>query len=153
MNGKQLLVALGVSLSLAAGSVLASEIYRYTDSEGNVHYVDRPTGDPSETRMSISSKRTNPNVVQARVQARNKVTTERREAAAAAPKEKTVAEKRADRKKREAECQSNRQRMETMIASRRVYRENDSGEREYLDDAQRQEARDKIQELIEESCN
>lgn len=153
MNGRQLLIALGVSLSLVAGSVLAGEIYRYTDSDGNIHYVDRPTGDPSETRMSISSKPTNPGAVQARVQARNKVTAERREAEAAAPKEKTVAEKRAERKQREAECKSNRERLETMMTSRRLYRENEAGEREYLDDTQRQEARDKIQELIEESCN
>ena len=39
-----------------------------------------------------------------------------------------------------------------MLESRRVYREDEAGERVYLDDAQRAEARSQAEELIKETC-
>lgn len=51
-----------------------------------------------------------------------------------------------------ARCQSYRARLKTMLESRRVYREDASGERSYLDEAQRAEARSKAEELIKETC-
>jgi hypothetical protein len=42
--------------------------------------------------------------------------------------------------------------LKTILESRRVYRQNQTGEREYLDEAQRAEARTKAEELIKETC-
>ena len=44
------------------------------------------------------------------------------------------------------------QQLKTMLESRRVYREDEAGERSYLDEAQRAEARSKAEELIKETC-
>jgi hypothetical protein len=59
-----------LAIAAIAGSALAGDIYRYTDADGNVSYVDRPTGAPTEERVPISSKPTDPTQVQARAQRR-----------------------------------------------------------------------------------
>ena len=76
------LAAVAVAVSAAA---LAGDVYKYIDADGNVHYVDRPTGEPSEQRLAIVSKPTDQSAVQARVQARVDVSNAAQEAAAAAP--------------------------------------------------------------------
>ena len=45
-----------------------------------------------------------------------------------------------------------RAKLKTMLESRRLYRENESGERVYLDDSARAEARQKAENLIKENC-
>ena len=47
------LVFASVFAILATGTVLASDIYKYTDENGVVHYVDRPTGAASEERVDV----------------------------------------------------------------------------------------------------
>ena len=42
--------------------------------------------------------------------------------------------------------------LKTMLESRRVYREDAAGERSYLGEAERAEARSKAEELIKETC-
>jgi len=166
MNLKQLLVMLAATATLITGSAIASDIYRYTDADGNVHYVDRPTGAPSEQRMAISSKPTDPSQVQARVTSRDSRKQPASRSAGASNSSEdgatgeggdaeklTRAEKKAARRERDQKCQSYRDQMETLVTSRRLYRENEDGEREYLDDSQTQEARDKVQELIETNCD
>jgi hypothetical protein len=39
-----------------------------------------------------------------------------------------------------------------MLTSRRLYREDENGERVYLDEAQMQSARDRVQSQVEEYC-
>lgn len=166
MKLKQLLVVIAAAATLHAGDALAGDIYRYTDAEGNVHYVDRPTGVPSEQRMAISSKPTDPSQVQARVSARDSrnqpgsrsagtrgtaADTEADEDGAA--EKLTRAEKKAARREREQKCQTYRDQMEMLVTSRRLYRADENGEREYLGEAETQEARDKAQELIEANCD
>lgn len=153
MNCKQLLLATSVALTLATSSVMAGEIYRWTDAEGNVHYGDKPSGAASETRVHIASTRTDNSSVQARVQARREAATTKKEAAAAEPAAPTRAEKRASRQEKEQLCQSYRAKLETMVTSRRLFRADENGERVYLDDAEIDEARSKAQELIDENCS
>ncbi|HEX5788396.1 MAG TPA: DUF4124 domain-containing protein [Woeseiaceae bacterium] len=137
---------------LGAGTAHASDIYRYTDTEGNVHYVDRPTGAPSEERVAISSKPTNPAQVQARAQTRYG-----RDAADEAAGEEadkpTRAERAAAAKERADKCQQYRDQLETYVMSRRLYREAPNGEREYLDDSEVAEARSKAEEMVVEHCD
>ena len=152
MNSKKLLLALTVASTLCT-SVLASEIYRYTDDEGNVVYLDRPSGDPGAERVSIASKPTNNDAVQASVQARNDA------AANAALKKQeqnagklTRTEERAAAAAKQQQCETYRAQMSTVSNSRRLYRTDESGEREYLDESQSQETLNKIQALISENC-
>lgn len=153
MIDKPLICLLAAAAVLAGGTALASDIYRYTDADGNVHYVDRPTGAPSEERVAIASSRTDNVQVQARLEARNT----RREQVAAAESgdepEMTRAEELAERQAQAKKCQMYRDRLETFVTSRRLYREEANGERVYLDEAETQEARDQAQALVEEHCS
>ncbi len=146
---------LGAALSTAA----ASEIYKWVDAEGNVHYGDRPTGDgpTAQTgveRVAIASRPTNSARVQSGVEARLEREAERNDARAAAAE----AQEEADKLKAEAEeranmCTTYRERLERFITSRRLYRVDDSGERTYLDDSQIEAARARVQEQVEEYCS
>ena len=142
--------ALAITISTGA---FANDIYKWTDENGNVHYEDRPSGEASEQRLQFSYNRTNAKAVQGRVQHRQDTANTRREAKEEAEAaELTAADERAAAKQKLAQCESYRTRLKTILESRRVYRENQAGEREYLDDAQRTEARTKAEELIKETC-
>ena len=152
MNRKSLVLVLAAA-ALATGAT-AGEIYRYVDEQGNVHYLDRPTGESGEQRMDITYARTSSASVSAQVKRRSdymealeearKETQSRQEAEALA---------RADMEARAAKCDENRARLESYLQSRRLYRENEAGEREYLDDEQILEARRKAEEAIQETCS
>jgi len=149
---RQITVLCALALGLS-GPVLANEIYKWTDAEGNVHYGDRPSGDPSEERMHITYSRTNSSAVQARVATRRESDEQRREAAAERDGEdQAAADARAEREAREAKCTEFRGKLETMLTAPRLYREDENGERVYLDDAERQEARQRAEERIAEYC-
>jgi hypothetical protein len=133
--------------------VCADEIYKWTDEEGNVHYEDRPSGAPSEQRLQFSYNRTNSSDVQKRVQGQRDATAARQDARSEAEAAKSSAEEnRAAADAKAAKCTEYRAKMKTMLESRRLYREDESGERVYLDDAAREEARQKAEELIKENC-
>ena len=151
MNRKHKLLLLGVSLALGM-TATAAEVYRYTDANGNVHYTDRPTGQSTEQRVHIASRRTDPSAVQARTKAFAEATAARKEAAAEKPEEKTRAERRAEREEQEARCQSYRDKLATIENARRLYNTDENGERQYLDDAEIDEARAKARELVAENC-
>ena len=153
MNIKRHAVALSAIALCISGSVLASEIYKWTDANGDIHYGDRPSGDPTEQRMHITYKRTDNSAVQARVASRREGDAMRREAAEErAGAKQTEEELRAEREERNKKCTDYRAKLETLVTSRRLYREDENGEREYLDDTQRQEARQRAEELVAEYC-
>ena len=152
MNRKFFVLVL--SAAVLATSASAGEIYKYVDEQGNVHYLDRPTGESGEQRMDITYARTSSAAVNAQVKRRSdymealdearKETQSRQEAEAQA---------RAEMETRAAKCEQNRARLESYLQSRRLYRENEAGEREYLDDEQILEARRKAEEAIQETCS
>jgi septal ring factor EnvC (AmiA/AmiB activator) len=152
MNRNYLVLVL--SAATLATTAYAGEIYRHVDEQGNVHYLDRPTGESGEQRMDITYSGTSSASVNAQVKRRNdymaaldearKETQSRREAEAQA---------RAEMEARAAKCEENRSRLESYLQSRRLYRENEAGEREYLDDEQILEARRKAEEAIQETCS
>jgi cytochrome c553 len=141
-----------LAITISAGA-MADDIYRWTDDEGNVYYEDRPSGAPNEERLRFSYNRTNNTAVQKRIQTRHDVAATRRDAKAEAEAGKqTAAENRAAAEARLAKCHDYRAKLKQMLESPRVYRQIDGGERTYLDDTQRAEARSKAEELINETC-
>ena len=146
---------LGLALSTAA----TSQIYKWVDADGNVHYGDRPTGDgataqPGVERVAIASRRTNAEQVRSGVQARVERESERDDARAAAAEAQEEADKlKAEAEDRANKCTTYRERLERFITSRRLYRVDDSGERTYLDDSQIEAARARVQEQVEEYCS
>ena len=148
-----LLILFVTAVLTAGGATLASEIYRWIDADGSVHYGDRPTGQPTEQRLAIASNRTDVAAVQARTQARLGAQAARQEAAGSGPQEKTREELRAEREERAQQCRQHRERLESYLQSQRLYREDENGERVYLDEQEILDARARVQEKIQEYCD
>ena len=151
----KLLLATVAALSLALpGLSLASDIYKWVDADGNVHYGDRPVGDDSE-RMAIESRPTDRATVSAQYQAGMQARAERVEADAEAKAEaqKLEEEQRAEAEERRLKCQTARSTMERFVRSRRLYRQDESGERTYLDEAETIAARQRVEDQVAEYCS
>ena len=150
----RILLVLVLSAAALTTSTFAGEIYRYVDENGNVHYVDRPTGQSGEERMGITYSGTRSEAVTARVQKQRDYVSALEEARSeTASRREAEAQARAEKEARAAKCAAHRARLETYLQSRRLYRENEAGEREYLDDEQRMEARHKVEEAIQQDCS
>ena len=148
------LILAGIGMGIAiAGPVFASDIYKWTDADGNLHFGDRPSGAASEQRLAISSNPTDPARVSEIVQARNDARTARAEAtAAAAAEQPTAAELRAKELERAEKCNSYKERLQKFVTSRRLYRQDENGERVYLDEEETLAARARVQEQVVEYC-
>ena len=154
MKGKQIVLICAIAAMTVPVGAVANEIYKWTDADGNVHYEDRPSGAPTEVRLDITYRSTDRGAVQKRVQSRIDAQTAREEARSiAAAAEQEAAENAAAEEQRNDRCVRARARLEANLQARRLYRTNDKGERVYLDDAQRQEARQETEEQIAEFCS
>jgi hypothetical protein len=135
-----------------SGTALSGDIYKWTDEDGNVHYEDRPTGDEVELVAFTSS--TDSSAVRASIDARHANEAARADARSKRNEtDQEAAEQQLAAAERVQKCQDSRTRMETYLTARRLYKEGDAGEREYLDDSQIMEARAKAQEDIQKYCN
>ena len=140
-----------LSVALASAAT-AAEIYKWTDGDGNVHYTDKPIDETSE-HLNIASRATNNESVRAQTQARLHRQNEAAEAAANAPKGPTAEELRTEAKERADKCAMYQARLTKFTQSRRLYREDEDGERVYLDEADTQKTRDKAEDQVREYCN
>ena len=148
MNRTNQLFTTGALLIIAGSPVLANEIYKYTDTDGTVHYVDRPTGAPSEEVVRIASRSSSTTVSG---QSDNKPDWRERRAAREEAKQ-AANTARAEQEQREQACTESRARLEQYSNAQRLYRTDEQGERVYLDDQQVEEARQRVEELIRENC-
>ena len=137
---------------VTSGTAVASEIYKWTDADGNVHYEDRPTADAPIERLAIASKKTDNSVVQARLEERRKARATAEQVASEAPPEMSREEIRAEQKKRQERCEMYRARLESFLNSQRLYREDDAGERVYLEEEEVLAARNRVEGQIKEYC-
>ena len=154
MKGKRIVLSFAVMAMAVAGGAAASEIYKWTDAEGNVHYEDRPSGADTEERLSMTYNPTNNSAVQKRVERRIEAQTAQDEAkSVAAAAQQEAADSAADDAARQENCDRSRARLESYLQSRRMYSTDAEGQRVYLDEAQRQEARQKAEEQITEFCS
>ena len=154
MKGKRIVLSFAVMAMTVTGGAAANEIYKWTDAEGNVYYEDRPTGAATEERLDITYRATNNSAVQERVQKRVDAQTAKREAdSVAAAAEKEATDNAAADQARQEKCDRSRARLNSYLKSRRMYRTDENGERVYLDETQRQEARQKAEEQISEFCS
>ena len=152
MNRKILVLALA-SITFASVAT-AGEIYKYTDEDGNVQYGDRPTGADGEERMAVVYTGTSSDSISAQARERESYMAAREERRNA-KQEQAEAEATAavEREERAAKCQQSRSRLESYLQSNRLYRETADGEREYLDEDQMLEARQKAEDQVKEYCS
>lgn len=154
MKARSLAIACAVAAMTFTGGATASEIYKWIDEDGNVHYEDRPSGAASEQRIDITYRRTDNDAVRQRVQARVDAQTAREEKkSVAAAADKEAADNAVAQEERQKACERSRARLESYLQSSRLYRTEANGERVYLDDEQRQEARRKAEEQVTEFCS
>lgn len=145
-------VALLLSAALVT-SASSSEIYKWTDDQGSVHYTDIPDHKSSE-RIFIASRPTDNSRIQAQTRARrDHRATADVAAAAAAAAGPTPVELRATARERAERCNTYEERLIRFTQSRHLYREDARGERVYLDDVEKQAARERVQQQIDENCH
>lgn len=137
---------------LAGGLAVSGEIYKWTDEDGNVHYEDRPTGAGQIERLNIRSRNTDQAAVQARVDAGREARALADQVDSEATPEMTAEEIRQEKEERAEKCQQYRDRLEAFLRSQRLYREDDSGERQYLSDDEVLAARTRVEGQIKEYC-
>ncbi len=149
---KLAIAAVSMLAVIAANSAIASDIYKWTDAEGNVHYGDKPVGEEPQ-RVAIDTQPTDPARIAQLTQARAETRTARSEAAAeAAAAQATQEDLEAETAQRAARCTSVKAQMQQLVTSRRLYREDDSGERVYLDESETLAARERVENQISEYC-
>jgi hypothetical protein len=149
-----LLLALFSAVAFAAG-----EVYRTVDVNGNVVYSDRPLNERSElVRVSTGAPASSARAANAgsssaagRVAAGSDPTDDIQAPAPPAPLPDgpTAAEMREQRVKN---CEIARERQERYAISRRLYRETESGEREYVSDPEIEDARSRAAVDVQNWC-
>ena len=152
MKGKRIVLSFAVMAMTVAGGAAANEIYKWTDAEGNVHYEDRPTADAPIERLAIASRNTDNSVVHARLEERRKARATAEQVASEAPPEMSREEIRAEQEKRQERCEMYRARLDSFVNSQRLYREDDAGERVYLEEKEILAARTRVEGQIKEYC-
>jgi hypothetical protein len=156
MNSKRLLVLFAAFAMTFGGGAMANEIYKWVDEQGNVNYGDRPTAadGASPEVVALTYRRTDSGSVQKRVAAHGEAEATREEKRAAkADEKKAAADQAAEAEAKQKRCDTYRSRLESYVQSRRLYREDEQGEREYLDETETNAARQRAEELVAENCN
>ncbi|HEX6992538.1 MAG TPA: DUF4124 domain-containing protein [Gammaproteobacteria bacterium] len=139
-----------IPLALVAANLSASEVYRSVAPDGTVIYSDRPSGPDAEpvfvavhrpsSAASIGSAAAQPAAASSEEPAANDEAEARRI-------ERELAEQR------QRNCELARARAESYNAAHRLYRQLPNGEREYLDDAEIDEARAQAAADVEAWCS
>jgi len=118
----------------SAGMAFASDIYKWTDEHGNIHFGDHTTRGASKEPLAIGS------MIQAKA-----AVIER-----AGP---TPEELRAQALEREEKCVAYKARLRELLISRRLYKQDENGVSVYLDEDEIFAERERVQDQALEYCN
>jgi hypothetical protein len=131
----------------------AATVYRSVDDQGNVRYTDRPDGKNVE-RVVIHTRRGSAPAPASRpsVAAQNAASNPEGQAEPGLEGEQGPSEEEIQAQ-RESNCKIAKDRLELYVTSRRLYKEMPEGERDYLDDDQLTQAREKAAEDVQKWCN
>lgn len=138
-------------LALLGTAASAADIYKSTAPDGTVSYSDRPLGANAQFVSSGTSREPRPAAAPAAEPQSAGAPAALPEAPAAPtlPEGPTAAELLLQRQKN---CEIAREREQRYTVSRRLFRTNAAGEREYLDDAAVAEARAKAAADVQDWC-
>ena len=150
---RYLAIAVALMLAVTAASIaVAGDIFKWTDEDGNVHFGDIPVSAESE-KVAIQSRPTNPARVQAMVQSRADAAAKAaEEQAAATPAGPSPEELQAQADARAEKCSKYRAQLQRFVTSRRLYRQDENGERVYLDEEETQAARERAENQVQDYC-
>jgi hypothetical protein len=137
------------TLAFTAGSAAAEGVYKWVDAQGQAHFGSAPPpGVKSERINTQSSAATPASAEQGRGwQEQLNLSNQRRQ-------QKNEQDQQAAKRQQENDqrCQSARYALDSLSRGGARYRINTQGEREYLDDSQRQAARDAAAQRVATYC-
>jgi hypothetical protein len=138
-------------LALACTAAFGADVYRTTAPDGTVSYSDRPQGSDSQFVFSANPGATRTAQAQTPGAAAANDAAVAPEAPSAPTQQEgpTSAQLRAERQKN---CEIARETQQRFELSRRLFRTNAAGQREYLDDTAVAEARAKAAQDVEDWC-
>jgi hypothetical protein len=147
------LTSAALTLALFGTVADGADIYRSTAPDGTISYSDRPQGANSQFVFSAAARAAAhaPTAADARAAAADApASAPEAPATPTLPEGPTAAELREQRQKN---CETAREREERYTLSRRLFRTNAAGEREYLDDTAVAEARTKAAADVQDWCD
>src|SRR3954470_1080998 len=144
-----------VAAVLTCAIAQAGDVYKYTDERGNTMYTDKPI--PGAVRVSTGSQRP------PEAAARSYATQQASQTSQLAASNQHIAEQQNDSRvaanvakdletTRGERCKKARAAYDTALASRRLYREQPGGQREYLSDAEIAAQRVEAAKAVEAIC-
>jgi hypothetical protein len=142
-------------VALPAGA----QLYKWTDANGRVQYSDKPPpAGQKATAMSKATMSPAPASGAAAPAAAEKSTAEREQEFRKRQAEQQDAQKKQDqlaegRRVKQANCDSAQKQFAAMQAGGRLVTFDEKGERQFLDDAQTQQALQKAQQDVTKYCN
>ena len=171
-NMKLLPLLLGIFALASISGLSQAEIYKWKDKEGNVRYSDTPPPSNIKQEPIIGKKKpivptgkapltpvdsavtapavTIPKDIELPKNAEDVAAEKRRENAET--EKRTKQEKQAEAKRKAENCTAAKANMQSYTQGGRVYKMNEKGEREYLDEKGFAAGREKAQQEINENC-
>jgi hypothetical protein len=141
-------------LALLGTAAYGAEIYRSTAPDGTVSFSDRPQGTDAQyvtTTTPAPAARPAANTPAARTTAANAAADPPQAPGNPTPLQGPAASEL--REQRAKNCETARERLDRYNLSRRLFRTNAAGEREYLDDAAVADARAKAVADVQDWCD
>lgn len=147
------LLLLTAATSMLIGSAYATDVYKYTDEQGNVLYTDKPRTLPAE-RLDVKSQKTDLVALQARQEAEMKRMQEadraRQQTSAQQADQQQAAQLSA--KDKAERCASARARYDSYMNSQKLYEPLPNGERRYLSSEELDAARASAKATMDVMC-
>jgi hypothetical protein len=152
---KRLLLLIAILLFCTTTLSVAGKIYKWTDSEGNIHYGERPPSGQQGKQVHVpkgpaytakpAAKAGNPADARKNLlDAFDKERKEKAEATAKSEKEKAA---------RDKNCSNARKRVAGLSIGGRIYDITEQGERKYLEDAEIKKRLAEANKAVEKWCN
>ncbi len=142
-------IAIAASLLAAFGTAHGADVYRSTGPDGTVTYSDRPQGSDAQFVFAAATRSTDGRTGAAPASPNTAETAPEAPADPTLPDGPSAAELREQRQKN---CEVARERLDRYALTNRLFRTNEAGEREYLDEAAVAEARTKAAADVEDWC-
>lgn len=143
------LLAVTLTLPIDAGRAEEQALYTWVDSDGTVHYSDKPD-DPRARRLEIGTRRTDLARVKSELDAREAQRREReQQQLSSAEASEQEAREQAERRRR---CERAEARLRTLSVARRPFRVDENGQQLYLTEGQIAEERAAAEQAVREYC-
>jgi len=150
MKERYLLIIIALCAVLAGSNAAAEVVYRWVDTDGNVHFSDQPLTDNAQV-MEFPSETRYPGRKRTSAERSNSAADDKDHSASAAGD--TDVDPAEEKRVREANCKIARQNLEGNQNIGRMYRVGSNGERVYLSDSERAAIIKKSQSDVSKWCD